>query len=371
MLSANLALAEECGDTAYILWAGQYNDVGTVTVSNDLDNLYVTYTLDYQNPDCPEGAVDAVFGTLHLWVGENNPTGVLSTMPAVSNGPNAGTPIPGQFPYHGDANGLQSYTFTIPFVELGITDANDACDKLLYFVAHAEVNYLNCDGTPCIDPETGEPCGDTAFGGPDGTFDGDGNFTASGDTGFGGGNGVNVGEPGRWWYYGEYTVCCDFGGPKVPFCKTAYAKGGYVWVKPTRGKGRVDFNPEKLPSLNLIDGRWGWAINVTEQGETEYEIWAGAGLNDTNNGTLVGTLAVSWDGEDVCFLYDLDEGFTMEELHVYAGDLPPDTIAPGQYGYIEDFNDEPVDFWVDCVPAADTDGDGVWVVAHAVVCFLD
>jgi hypothetical protein len=330
------ASAQTCGDTTWTLWAGQYKDVGSVTVSNDLDNLYITYTLDYQDPEClddlgnPTPEVEAEFGTLHLWVGDD-----LLNVPAVPNGPNAGTPIPGQFPYSFDATGLQTYTFTVPFDELGITGANDACGTLLYVVAHAEVNYLDCDG----------------------------NLTGGGDTGFGGDNPVNVGDPGRWWYYGEYIVCCDFGPPPTPFCQTAYAKGGYVWTTMKRA------NPENLPSLELTKSRWGWAINVTELGETQYQIWAGAGLNDTSKGVLVGTLTVVWDGTEVCFLYDLDAGFTMEELHVYAGDTSPTTIAPGQYGYIQDFNDDPVEDWSDCVPVEDTDEDGVWVVAHAVVCF--
>ena len=73
-----------CGTTTWDLTAGQHIDVGTVTVSNDATNLYVTYTLD--DPDYP----DATFGTLHLWVGTD-----LATMPATPQG----SPIPGQFPY--------------------------------------------------------------------------------------------------------------------------------------------------------------------------------------------------------------------------------------------------------------------------------
>jgi len=344
LMSSNVAFSQTtqpCGHTSWTLWAGQTLDVGSVTVSNDLNNLYVTYTLDYQDPDCldgdgnPTAAVEAVFGALHLWVGETDPTGPLSTMPATGKG----IPIPGKFPYKVELDpedGVQTYTFTIPFSELDITNATTACDKTLYVVAHAEVEYLDCEG----------------------------NLTGGGDTAFGGDNGINIDDPGRWWYYGAYEVCCEFGPPiVVEFCKTAYAKGGYVWTTDKRS------NPENLPSLNLTKNRWGWAIRLTEPGETTYEIWAGAGLNKTSNGVKVGTLTVIWDGEYVDFCYKLDDGFTMKELHVYAGDDSPTTIAPGRYGYIQDFNDEPVDIWTDSVPAADVNGGGVWVVAHAVVCF--
>lgn len=338
-VTCNTGFAQEpCPTTTWTLWAGQTNDVGSVSVTNDSTNLYVTYTLDYQDPTClvdtdgdgmpdtESEAVEAEFGTLHLWVGDTDPTGPLSTMPATGQG----TPIPGQFPYHFDANGLQTHTFTIPLAELAIKGVDVACDAKLYVVAHAEVNYLDCDGEPNDE-------GDTAFGGD---------------------------KPGigpRWWYYGEYTVCCD-GTTEVPFCQTAYAKGGHVWTTDKRS------NPQNLPSLKLTKNRWGWAINLTATGETTYEIWAGAGLNDTTKGTLVGTLTVDWDGTNVSFCYDLNDGYTMEELHFYAGDDSPTTIAPGQYGYIQDFNDAPQASWCDTLPLADANGGGVWVVAHAVVC---
>jgi hypothetical protein len=324
----------ECPDVTWDLIAGQHYDVGSITVTNDSTNLYVTYTLDPDVRDTRTNAicvptVDPSFGTLHLWVGDNDPTGAVTTMPKAGNG----APIPGQFPYQFDASGLQTHTFTIPLSELGITDVFTACDKTLYVVAHAEISVdSDCDGD--LDSETG-------FGG---------NLPGTGS---------------RWWFYGAYAVCCDDGVTPVPFCQTAYAKGGYIWTTDKKS------NPEKLPSLNLTKNRWGWAIKLTAPGETTYPIWAGAGLNDTTKGIRVGTLTVNWDGTNVAFCYDLDEDYTIQELHVYTGDDAPTTIAPGQYGYIQDFNDAPVEDWCDSLPLADANGGGVWVVAHAVVCFED
>lgn len=145
--------------------------------------------------------------------------------------------------------------------------------------------------------------------------------------------------------------------------QTAFAKGTHVWT--TNKKS----NPDKLPSLNLTQNRWGWAINLSQSDEpVVYEIWAGAGLNDTSKGTLVGLLMVAWDGTKLDFCYHLDEGFTLQEIHVYASDESPTTLAPGQYGYTQDFNSEEVDCWCDTLYPVDVQGDGIWVIAHAVVC---
>lgn len=314
---AELIPAGACGATTFNLTAGQTIHVGSVTVSNDASNLYVTYSLDY---------LGATFGTLHLWVGND-----LLNVPANKNG----TPIPGQFCSAlggacADATNLVSYTFTIPFASLSIVDVNQVCGTILNIVAHAEVNAdTNGDGT--VDHET-------AFAGP------------------------NAGSGPRWWFYGKYSICCDFGPPTPPVCTTSFAKGGWIWTTDRKS------NPENLPSLNLTKNRWGWAINLLAPGQSSYPIWAGAGLNDTSRGTRVGTLNVSWDGASVTATYSLLPGFSLEEVHVYAGDSRPSTIAPGQYGFVAEFDPSTASYTFQG-PLADTDGvGGVWLVAHAVTC---
>jgi hypothetical protein len=44
------------------------------------------------------------------------------------------------------------------------------------------------------------------------------------------------------------------------------------------------------------------------------------------------------------------------------------TIASGQYGYLDYLEPGTVDYLFDEISLVDTDGDGVWIVAHAVVC---
>jgi hypothetical protein len=312
---------EACGTTSWSLTAGQTIDVGTVTVSNDANNLYVKYTLD--DPDYP----NACFGDLHVWVGND-----LTNLPSTPG--NDKCPIPGQFCSADggacvDASGLKTYTFTIPFAELNIVDVNEVCNLPLYVVTHAEVDL------DCTDGDTGH---ETAFGGP------------------------TPGNCNRWYFYGIYNVCCDSGPPPTPTCETAFAKGGWVWTTDRKS------NPQSLPSLRLTRNRWGWAINLTAPGVTTYEIWAGAGLNNTGNGEKVGTLMVNWNGANAIVTYTMNSGCDLEEVHLYASDARPTTTAPGQYGNLAQFDPNATTYTFN-VPLADSNGtDGVWLIAHAVVC---
>lgn len=300
------ASAAVCGTTTWTLWAGQTNNVGTLTVANDTQNIYVTYTLTAPNTS---------FGTLHLWVGND-----LLNLPKNPQG----TPVPGHFPHIiTPPAGTTTYTFTIPLIELNIQDITKACPLKLYVVAHAEVGS---------------------------------------ETAFGGDHPVNVAEPGRWWYYAEYNLCCTVPPPVIKVCQTAFAKGGYVFTTDPKA------NPEKLPSLNLTKSRWGWAIKLGAPTTQVLDIWAGAGLNYTSKGTKVGRLTVSWNGSVVTVTYSMFAGYVMKEVHIYAGDPPPTTVAPGQYGYTQYF-DPPVTTHSESFSLTDTNGVyGVWLIAHAVVC---
>jgi hypothetical protein len=162
---------DACEPTTWDLIAGQTTDVGSVTVSNDQENIYVRYTLDTPG---------ACFGTLHLWVGTE-----LANVPTNSQG----IPVPGQFPYAFDASGLTTHTFTIPFSDLAVV-----CGDPVFVVPHAEVD-LDCNSA------TGES--ETAFGGD------------------------QPGSGPRWWFYGEYEICCEEPPPPPPGeCQEETAWGG-------------------------------------------------------------------------------------------------------------------------------------------------
>lgn len=318
LLTATTALAL-CGTTTWQLTAGQTMNVGTVTVSNDSTNLYIRYALD--NPDYP----NATFGTLHAWAGND-----LTNVPANRNG----IPVPGQFCSAAggaclDASGLKEHTFVIPLADLGIVDTNAVCGLNLFVFTHAEVKVNGID----------DPDHETAWGG---------NL---------------VGSTTRWYFYGSYALCCDPVEPPLCLNETAFAKGGFVFTTDKRS------NPEKLPSLNLTKNRWGWAIKLTSTGLSTYDIYAGAGLNKISNGVKVGTLSINWNGSTADVTYTMLPGFVLNEVHLFAEDLAPTTVAPGQFGLpAEGYDSGGVPLKaIFGIPLIDSNGDGVWVIAHAVV----
>jgi hypothetical protein len=281
----------ECIPTTWTLWAGQTIHSGTLSVTNDATNVYVTFTLDTATYDC------ATFGTLHLWLGSD-----LSLLPRANGkkpGDPPGAPIPGQFPFKADgvnfpsSTGSSTCTFTIPITD--IPSYIPSCGVAgLYVVAHAEVNL-------CI--TGGGSSSETAFGGD------------------------QIGDGSRWWYYGIYTWCCTLPPDGECFQETAFAKGGLVWTKDSKS------NPDGLPSWKLTNNRWGWVIEPV-RGSKTYEIWAGAGLNKTANGTLVGILTVDWDGSYAAVTYALEPGYFISEAHLYVGPkmTNQNQLAPGRFG---------------------------------------
>lgn len=315
-VGSGAARAQACeGGVTFDLIAGQTNVVGEVTVSNDLNNLYVNYSL-----------FAGTFGKLHLWVGSD-----INNLP-MSSGNNPAPRI-GHFPYHFDATELGSHTFVIPFTNLLLQDATTVCGQPLYVVAHAEVGS---------------------------------------ETAFGGNTAVNVGDPGRWWFYGVYTVCCDedwTSPPGILSCGTAFGKPalkdgdgykGYVFTRDRKS------NPQGYYSLNLTKNRWGWAFNLLNPGPYQGSLITGAGLN--RGGTNAGTVTIDWDGvaETATVTYQTIAPYTLKEIHVYAGDNPPTTLAPGQYGNTA-YTAGP-SYTVE-VPVTDTpNGDGIWLITHSVVC---
>lgn len=118
-----------CGEPVTgILYAGQNIEVGTITVSNDEKNLYVTY----------EVTDDWWLKETHLYVGSR------SDFP-LNGGDN---PVIGKFPYHGDHGLVKSYPFTIPLADL---------EKCFIISAHASVVKLD-DKDKVIQSETAFGC---------------------------------------------------------------------------------------------------------------------------------------------------------------------------------------------------------------------
>lgn len=292
----------------YDLIAGRHNDVGSVTISNDAVNLYVTYftTENLQK--------------LHLWLGND-----LKDIPRNPGG----NPIIGLFFYKAHAKNATTFTFTIPLNELAKRKID--CGRNIVVVAHAEINR------------------ESAFGGN---------------------------EPilcfKRWAYFMKYQiVCCE--PPVADGSETAFAKGNWVFVQ----GGCNDFNPECLPGLSISNSQWGWAFNFEEPVEFAFDIYAGAARNDITKGKKVGRLVVEYitlpnnSGVPIAqgtLTYVMDVGWTMKEVHVYGGDNPPASAAPGQYGYKATFpTGETVHTYTINFINRDENRDGTWFIAHATV----
>ncbi|MBP6023278.1 hypothetical protein [Ferruginibacter sp.] len=118
---------ENCPATTVTLVAGQHIDAGTVSVTNDANYIYVTYTT----------ANGYLLTQTHLFVGACNLVPVN----------NQGNPVPGQFPYANTHNNITSYTYQLPVSAIGL--GNCGC-----IAAHAVVVKLNESGQ-VIEQQTG------------------------------------------------------------------------------------------------------------------------------------------------------------------------------------------------------------------------
>ena len=149
-------------------------------------------------------------------------------------------------------------------------------------------------------------------------------------------------------------------------CETAFAYGTHIfgenWVGP-RNNPSVNNNPDYLHALD-IGVRWGWVIHMTKPDVYESILYTGAGLNDINNGTAVGDMTIDWDGTVAEITIDLYHGYSLWEVHIYAGTTAPSTTAPGQYGNTFEYEDFKFSF----KETFDVEGEEAWFIIHAVVC---
>lgn len=117
-----------CTPTEVTLFAGQTINSGTVSVTNDADFIYVTYT----------STNGWKITQTHLYVGE------CALIPVN----NPGNPMPGQFPYKTThTGGVTSFTYQVPIGTIGL----GYCGCI---AAHAVVVKLNAAGQ-VIEQQTG------------------------------------------------------------------------------------------------------------------------------------------------------------------------------------------------------------------------
>jgi uncharacterized repeat protein (TIGR01451 family) len=136
------------------------------------------------------------------------------------------------------------------------------------------------------------------------------------------------------------------------------------------------------PNWDYVNNRfWGWTNGPLPEGSYEWDIYAGAGQNILDNGTVVGTLYVDYVDGCATVKYELDAGYYLGETHLWVGSDPLPSVkrgktsvytnAPGQFPYGDSFGFDPMDptTWTTTTweyTVCGLEGD-IYVAAHSVV----
>lgn len=107
------SIESPCGEQYYNFFIDQTTLAGFIRIANDLDNLYITYTL--------EGNYLAEPGEMHFWIGTNAPTKRGS---------------PKQYTFHSTNNDyVNTYSFSLPISDLQLYISSGT----FYFMTYASV----------------------------------------------------------------------------------------------------------------------------------------------------------------------------------------------------------------------------------------
>lgn len=143
--------------------------------------------------------------------------------------------------------------------------------------------------------------------------------------------------------------CPEEGGD---ICETAYMEG--------------DTALNTLANAN----RWGWAehYQTSIDGASEtYDIWAGAGQNDTSKGEHIGTAEISIDGDEITLEITLNPNVSLNDLHINLSENAPsgnDVFAPGQYNLNDEVDENTLTYTWDRGYS-----DDFYIIIHAVACY--
>ena len=321
------------------LFAGRHIEAGTVEVEVVDDNLVVTYnTID-----------DWGLYEIHLWAGVD-----VADMPQTRRG----NPRIGRFPFKNEClYGESSYQVVIPLESLDIVCPTDP-ERSYYIAAHAVVRR-------------GNGCGyqtETAWA------DGE-RFSSR----------RRRCRRGMWGTYfsTSFECVCDGPPPVLTQCETTYAYSADPRAASTCFLN-IDNDNDGLGDFD----QWGWSINIPGSELSEFytfQLYARAEDCDISQAIEVGEVWVDYIVDDsasgtgiVLVQYNTFFGYEMDEIHLYAGDqlTPTDmdtgepTIALDQFDVIVDnFTGGPdANFTNAYTYEFDWAGDGVNIIAHAVVC---
>lgn len=122
--------------------------------------------------------------------------------------------------------------------------------------------------------------------------------------------------------------------------------------------------------------RWGWFSEIEiNQGEwRRFPIYASAGNNSIEKGTLVGTIGIQYSHNLNCGSYAvvfMNEGYELKSVHYQAAHTIPTTSAPGKFNRNSNLFITPEDTGgigaVFYMPAFTFDGSPIYTAFHAVV----
>lgn len=295
-----LAYGQQCQPVvADLVYGATYVKVGTVTVWNDTENLYVNYQVT-----TPGIALD-------------------ETHVAICNELFSQRPEPGHSCYmQNHAFGTTSYTYTIPLNNVLLHPDCPECQTGQVTSASSGNGKKEC----CSIDLSGPACGAFIYLATHAAL-------SNGETAYGKGEcQAPGGGAGAWFCQIPYEICCEAAPPPPPgACEDTawgYASGALCFI-----------NIKELKSNN-----WGWTYKIPEPGVYTLTLYAGAGQCNLSKGTAVGTVTVNYSGTTVTVNYTPYPGYTFEETHVWIGSTPlpyknkkkPSlgyTAAPGQFPY--------------------------------------
>lgn len=321
-----------------ILYAGQHIVVGKVYISNDDENVFVTYDVSSSNWWLQE---------THLYVGD------------IDDAPfgNTGNPKIGHFPYHGDHDLIKEYTFTIPL---------DQLEDCFSVISHAVV--VQKENGSVSSKETAFGHGDNEFDGSRwGWFldfceqscekDGDGENSGNEDPLEGNGEEENNGQTGTT-------------DEKQLDCMDAYA-----------------FNSASESNAYCFEddgfNTWGWTNKINYSNDFYrlpsvvqiFPIYASAYGCDISQGVQIGQVEVTISAGDSEAMAKIsyvisDKDLTLTDLNLYVGtDAYPSDSNDQQTIAFEYFNYSLSDFGIDQsinnIPWPLQD---MYFIAHARVC---
>ncbi|GGW86939.1 hypothetical protein GCM10008086_14220 [Salegentibacter mishustinae] len=151
----------------------------------------------------------------------------------------------------------------------------------------------------------------------------------------------------------EIGDACDQDTPPLEGCETAFRFGDISFIN----------------DLNFNSNRWGWADYFDGANGTYVQtLYAGAGQENLNNATNVGSVEVTVTDNNVKVVINLANGVSINTSHIYYSEYSPTKSAPGQYGNTDENPASGKEYIFD---RTDNESGSFFIIVHADVCGVD